>query len=42
MTKHLMMRITIDGPSVEHFDFKDAFKVWAGLKTRRIVNIIMF
>ena len=35
MTKHLM-RISIDG-SVEHFDFKDAFKGWGGLKTRGIL-----
>ncbi|KAG1666499.1 hypothetical protein GQR58_018861 [Nymphon striatum] len=32
-----LMRISIDGPSLENFDFKAAFKVWAGLKTRRIL-----
>ena len=33
-----LMRISIDGPSRDSFNFKGAFKKWAGQKTRRILN----
>ena len=33
-----LMRISIDGPSLDAFDFKAAFKVWAGQKSRRILS----
>ena len=34
-----LMRISIDGPPLEQFDFKLSFKKWASQKTRRILSI---
>lgn len=33
-----VMKISKDGPSIEEMDFSSAFKVWAGMKSRRIFN----